>query len=110
MRTERFRDAFMPWAGLALGTAGFFVAHQLGSDATFQNCRTGSPCIVIVATILGLAIITLGALGSWRIHSARGESPARRLIATVSLLACALYAIGVLLPFMAALVIPGCWA
>jgi hypothetical protein len=110
MRTERLRDAFMPWAGLALGTAGFFVSHQFGSDATFQNCRTGSPWVVIVATILGLAIITLGALGSWRTYSARGEAPARRLIATVSLLACALYAIAVLLPFMAALVIPGCWA
>jgi len=110
VKTERFRDAFMPWAGLALGTAGFFLAHQLGSDATFQNCRTGSPWIVTLAILLGLAIIAVGALGSWRIYSARAEAPARRLIATVSLLACALYAIGVLLPFIAALVIPGCWA
>ena len=110
MKTERIRDGFMPWAGLALGTAGFFLAHQLGSDATFQNCRVGSPWIVALGTILGLAIIAIGALGSWRVHSARGEAPARRMIALVSLLACALYAIGVLLPLVAALVIPGCWA
>ena len=45
MKTERIRDGFMPWAGLALGTAGYFTAHQIGSDATFQDCRVGSPLI-----------------------------------------------------------------
>ena len=111
MRTnERFRDAFMPWAGLALGTAGYFIQHQLGSDATFQDCRAGSPWVVIAGTIIGLLIIGLGALGSWRVYAARDEAPARRLVAVVSLLACALYAIGTILPFIAALVIPRCWA
>ena len=36
MKTERLRDRFMPWAGLALGTVGFFLAQQIGSDATFD--------------------------------------------------------------------------
>jgi hypothetical protein len=110
MRTERIRDGFMPWAGLALGTTGFFVAHQLGSDATFQDCRIGSPWMVIVGTILGLAMIAAGALGSWRIYASRSEAPARRTIAVVSVLACALCALGVILPLIAALVIPPCWA
>jgi hypothetical protein len=107
---ERVRDTFMPWAGLALGTAGFFIAHQLGSDATFQDCRIGSPWIVILGTILALAFIAAGSIGSWRIYTAHGEAPARRMIAVVSLLACGLYTIAVLLPFIAALVIPGCWS
>ena len=110
MNTEQLRDGFMPWAGLALGTAGFFVAHQIGSDATFQDCRIGSPLIVLLGTLLGLAVIGLGALGSWRIYAARDEAPARRLVAVVGLLACALYTIGVLLPLIAAMVIPRCWA
>jgi hypothetical protein len=110
VKSERARDRFMPWAGLALGTLGAGVAHQLGSDSTFQDCRAGSPWIVILATILGLALIALGALGSWRVYGAEGEGPARRLIAVVSLLACALFAIAVVLPFIAALVIPPCWA
>ena len=110
MNTEQLRDGFMPWAGLALGTAGFFVAHQIGSDATCQDCRIGSPLIVLLGTLLGLAVIGLGALGSWRIYAAGDEAPARRLVAVVGLLACALYTIGVLLPLIAAMVIPRCWA
>jgi hypothetical protein len=110
VNSERIRDGFMPWAGLALGTTGYFVAHQIGSDATFQDCRVGSPLIVILGTLLGLLIIGAGALGSWRVYAAEGESPDRKLVATVGLLACALYVIGIVLPFIAALVIPRCWA
>ncbi len=100
----------MPWAGLVLGTIGYFLAHQIGSDATFQNCRTGSPGMVILGTVVALAFIGAGALGSWRVHAASADNQARRVIAIVSLLACALYATGVLLPLIAALVIPRCWA
>ena len=110
MTSERIRDGFMPWAGLALGTTGFFLAHQLGSDATFQDCRVGSPWLVTLGTLAGLALIALGALGSWRVYGADREAPARRLVALVGLLACGLYVIGVLLPLIAALVIPRCWA
>jgi hypothetical protein len=109
VKSERVRDGFMPWSGLAMGTTGFFLAHQLGSDAVFQDCRVGSPLIVIIGTIAGLLIVASGAAGSWRIYAAHGEAPARRLIAVVSLLACVFYAIAILLPFFAALIIPGCW-
>ena len=110
MKSERIRDGFMPWAALALGTTGYFLAHQIGSDSTFQDCRIGSPLIVILGTLLGLLVIALGALGSWRIYAGEGETPARRLVAVVGLLACALYTMGVALPFIASLVIPRCWA
>jgi hypothetical protein len=110
VNTERIREGFMPWAGLALGTVGYFITHQLGSDSTFQDCRVGSPMMVVVAMIVGLAIIGLGALGSWRVYAGDGETPSRRLVSTVGLLACALYAMGVVLPFIAAMVIPRCWA
>ena len=110
MNGASLRDGFMPWAGLALGTVGYFVQHQLGSDATFQDCTVGSPWIVILGTLIGLLIIAAGALGSWRIFGSQSEAPARRLVAAVGLMACALYAIGTILPFIAALVSPRCWA
>lgn len=110
MKTERFRDRFMPWSGLALGTFGAGLAHQLGSDSTFQDCTVGSPLVVIIGTIAGLIFIGLGALGSWRVYGRKEEEgPARHLVATVSLLACGLFALAVILPFIAAMLIPRCW-
>ena len=109
MKTERIRNLFMPWSGLALGTTGYFLAHQMGSDSTFQDCRVGSPLIVIIGIIAGLILVGIGALGSWRIYADKGEAQARRMIAIVGLLACALYTIAAILPFIAAMVIPGCW-
>jgi len=108
--TSRVRDRFMPWSGLALGTAGFFLAHQVGSDSSFQDCRVGSPSMVVVGTIAGLALIALGAFGSWRIYAADPETPARKLVAVVGLMATAFFTLGVILPFVASLVIPRCWA
>ena len=110
MNGERARDRFMPWAGLALGTLGAGLTHQIGSDATFQDCRFSSPLIVILAVILGLVMVALGALGSWRVYIADGETPSRRLVAIVSLMACAFFALAIILPFIAAMVIPRCWA
>ena len=110
MRGASIRDGFKPWAALALGTLGYFLQHQMGSDSTFQDCRVGSPWIVILGTLLGLAIIAAGAFGSWGVFASHTEPPARRLVAAVGLMASALYTIGTILPFIAALVIPRCWA
>jgi hypothetical protein len=103
-------DRFMPWGGIALGTTGYFLAHQIGSDSTFQDCRIGSPTIVILGTLVGLAVIALGAFASWPVFRGSDEGPARRLVAAISLMACVLFAIGVTLPLIASLVIPPCWA
>ena len=109
MNGERIRDRFMPWGGLALGTLGAGLAHQIGMDATFQDCRVGSPLVVILAAIFGLILVGLGALASWRVYGGDGETPARRLVAIVSVLASGLFAMAIVLPFIAALVIPRCW-
>jgi hypothetical protein len=65
--------------------------------------------VVTVAVVVGLMLIALGAFGSWRVYCADSETPARRMIAIVSMLACAVYTMAVILPFIAALVIPRCW-
>jgi hypothetical protein len=109
MNSERVADRFMPWAGIALSTLGGGLAHQIGGDATFQDCRVGSPLIVIVGALVGLLLVALGALGSWRVYGGDGETPARRMISTVSLMACAIFAMAIILPVIASLVIPRCW-
>ena len=109
MKTERLRNGFMPWAGLALGTVGYFLSHQIGSDAAFQDCRVGSPWIVLLGTLIALGVIGLGARGSWRVYGGDGETPARRMLAVVSMMACGVFAMAVILPFIASLVIPRCW-
>jgi len=110
VRVKSFRDGFMPWAGLALGTTGYFLAHQIGSDSTFQDCRFSSPLVVILGSLFGLIVVGLGAFGSWGVFAAKDETPARKLVAVIGLLACTLYAIGIVLPAIAALIIPRCWA
>lgn len=110
MKTERIRDRFMPWSGLAFGTLGAGFAHQLGADATFQDCSFSSPLMVIVGAIAGLALVAIGALGSWRVYGADGEGPSRRMVALVSLMACGVFAIAIVLPFIASLMIPRCWS
>lgn len=109
MNSERARDRFMPWSGLALGTLGAGLAHQLGSDSTFQDCSVGSPLVVTIAVAAGLVLVAMGALGSWRVYGTDSETPARRMIAIVSMLACTIYAMAIILPFIAALLIPRCW-
>jgi hypothetical protein len=110
MKADRIRDRFMPWGGLALGTLGGGLAHQIGAATTFQDCTVGSPLVVLLGIFIGLALIGLGAFASWRVFSAKGEAPPRRLIATVSLMAAVIFALAVILPAIAALVIPRCWA
>ena len=99
----------MPWGGIFAGTLGAGFAHQLGVDATFQDCTVGSPLVVTIATIAGLVIVGAGAFASWTVFAADGETHPRRLIAGVSLMAAVLFAIAVVLPFVAAMLIPRCW-
>lgn len=110
MTRERIRDGFMPWAGLALGTMGFFLSHQIGSDSVFQDCHFSSPAMVVVGAVLGLITIALGVAGAWRVYGNDSESPARKLVAIVGLMACALYTLGIALQLLGSLMIPQCWA
>jgi len=108
-RSERLREAFAPWAGLVAGTIGGAVAHQAGSEGVFDECAS-SPGLVIIVCLVGLAIVAVGALVSWPVFRTREEGPARRLVAAVSLATDALIAFAILLPVIASLVIPPCYA
>jgi hypothetical protein len=108
-RWERFRDAFAPWAGLAAATLGGAFAHQVGSQGVFDECNS-SPGLVLVVCLIGIAIAGAGALESWGVFRSSGEGPARKLVAAVSLATVALVAFAIILPIVASLVIPACYA
>ena len=107
-RTERFRDRFAPWAGLAAATVGGALAHQVGSQGVFDECHS-SPALVIVVGLIGIVIAAVGALESRGVFQSEGEGPARRLVAAVSLGSAALVSFAILLSVIASLVIPGCF-
>ena len=109
MTARSIGDRLMPWGGIFAGTFGAGFAHQLGVDSTFQDCTVGSPLIVTIAVVVGLAIVGVGAFASWRVYAAEDETVPRRFIAAVSLMAAVLFAIAVILPFIAAMLIPRCW-
>jgi hypothetical protein len=109
MTSRTIGDRLRPWGGIFAGTFGAGFAHQLGVDSTLQDCTVGSPLIVTIATIAGLVIVGGGAFASWTVYSAEGETAPRRFIAGVSLMTAALFAIAVILPFIAAMLIPRCW-
>ena len=109
-RSDRLREGLLPWGGVIGSVLGFAIAHQVGSDSVFNDCASASPGAVLVAGIVGLALLAGGALASWSVHSRRGEAAPRKLIAVVSLMLCALVSFAILLPMIASLMIPQCHA
>ena len=106
---RQLEAGFLPWSGLCASFLGFAVVHQWGSDGVFDSCGNhGSPAILPIV-LLGLGIAGAGALGSLRIVRRTGESVPRRFIGMVSLAAAALFALAMLLPAIASLLIPRCF-
>ena len=75
----------------------------------FNDCAAVSPGPILLVSLLGLALTAAGAVGSWRVYKRKREESSRRLIAMVSLGMAALFAMAILLPVVASLVIPPCY-
>lgn len=103
------RDLFMPWAGLVAGTVGAGIAHQFGSDGTFNSCKAISPVPLLIVSVFCLLLVVIGGLGSWRVLRADSETPSRKMVAIISVGSVALFLLAILLPMVAALVIPPCF-
>lgn len=109
-RARSILHKLLPWGGIVGGILGAALAHQIGSDSVFNDCATASPTVVLLAGLLGLALIGLGAFGSWTVYSRKDGGESRSLVATVSLMTAALLAFAILMPMIAALMIPPCHA
>ena len=108
-RSHELRELFMPWAGLVGAIVGAGVAHQFGSEGTFDSCAAVSPVPLLVVSLACIVLVAAGALGSWRVFREDLEAPARKLVAIISLACSALFVLAILLPMIASLVIPPCF-
>jgi hypothetical protein len=102
-----FIEAFQPWAGLVVGVLAAGIVHQFGSEALFNNCRVIPPVTVLLVALAGLALCGVSGLVSWR--SARSDLGARRVVGIISVGSSALFALAIVLPLIAALMIPQCF-
>ena len=103
-----FGEAFMPWAGLAVGVIAVASVHQIGSDKSFDHCAAAAPGPILFVALVGLAACAIAGLFSWR--SFRGETEvARRVIATISVGSAAVFGLAILLPMIATLMLPPCF-
>ncbi len=108
-RSSEIVDLAMPWAGLIIGLAALITAHQFGSDGMFDNCLSIGPGPLLIVSALTIAATAVGAFLSWRVLDNEAEAPARKVIATISVGASALFVLAMLLPMIAALIIPPCF-
>jgi hypothetical protein len=109
MAGQRRIEHLAPWLGILGAAAGWFVSHQLGSNAAFDDCRTGDAGFVLLVGLLGLALAGGGGYFSWDVW--RGdESDARRFIGLVGLLLALAAVFAILLQSVAGLVLPDCLA
>ena len=108
-RSSEMRDLFMPWAGLVAGTIGAGFAHQFGAEGSFDNCSRFSPLPLLIVSVVCLLLVAVGGLESWRVVRGDSETPARKLVAIISVGSVALYLLAILLPMVASLVIPPCY-
>ena len=109
MKRSEARDVFMPWAGLVAGTTGAALAHQFGSEGMFDNCGVVSPAPLLLVAIACLVLVIVGGLESWQVLRGDSETPARKVVASISVGAVALFSMAIVLPMVATLMLPPCF-
>ncbi|HWI75693.1 MAG TPA: hypothetical protein VNS53_01255 [Sphingomicrobium sp.] len=108
-RRSELADLFVPWAGLAVGIVAAAIVHQFGSEGVFNHCKPISPIPLIVVALIGIAVTVMAGLASWRVIRGEEETPARKVVAVVSVGSAALFVFSMILPIIASLVLPPCF-
>jgi len=107
-RARQFAKLFAPWTGLVVGLIALILFHQYGSDVTFDDCRVVSPGPMLAVGLFGLLLC--GGSGIVSRRSAKDSAnEVRRLVATISMGAAALFAFAIVLAMAASLLLPPCF-
>jgi hypothetical protein len=109
VKRGEFADLFMPWAGLATGVVAAGFAHQFGSEGVFQHCLSFSPGPLIAVSLIMVAATVVAGLTSWRVLRKDSEAPARKVVAVISVGSAALFVFAMIIPVIAAFMIPPCF-
>ncbi|HWT11156.1 MAG TPA: hypothetical protein VN231_00210 [Allosphingosinicella sp.] len=111
MASRRTIEHIAPWLGMVGAAVGWFASHQAGSNAVFDDCRTGEGWFVMVVCLVGLALALAGGCYSWDIwRQGEKESEGRRFIGLLGAFLAALAAFAIVLQAVSALIIPRCVA
>lgn len=98
-----------PWAGLIAAFAGVMVQHQGIGDALHYRCGPAVNRADLIAGVIALLLMAIGALVSWRVLRADVDATGtRRFIAQISLMAVALFALMVVWQTLAGVLEPSC--
>lgn len=109
MKRGHFADLLLPWAGLGVGIVAAGLVHQVGSEGVFNSCKPVSPVPLIIVAVLGMIVTIAAGVGSWRVLRGEEETPARKVVATVSAGSAALFVFSMILPVIASLILPPCF-
>jgi hypothetical protein len=98
----------VPWLGVFLAALGWAVAHQVASDAIFDDCRRGTPAFILLVCLVGLAIDIAGGLFGLAIWRGAGDSRGRSFLGLLGMLLAALTGFAIVLQAINGLIVPIC--
>jgi hypothetical protein len=99
-----------PWLGMLGAGAGWILAHQLGSNMAFDDCRAGDGGFALLTGVLGLLIAGAGGYFSWDVWRNRDETEGRRYIGLLGVLLALLTGFAIVLQSISGLILPSCAA
>ena len=99
-----------PWLGLLGAAAGWAIAHQVGSDMAFDDCRAGNGLFVLIVGLVGLLIAGAGGYFSWDVWRNADETQGRRFMGLLGLLLALLTGFAIVLQSISGLILPSCAA
>ena len=108
-RARKAAELLLPWSALITGGVGWFLAHQIGSSALFDDCDAPTMTLAVLIGFLAVALTLAGGFGSFAVYRREAESETRRFIAAAAMLVGALLALATLLEAVSPLIIGSCF-
>ncbi|MFL5295142.1 MAG: hypothetical protein ACJ798_02055 [Phenylobacterium sp.] len=109
--TRLTQSQLAPWAGLFLGALGWFLHHQLGSDANNWDCKIANGAYVVVVGLVCALIALAGGLISWASRPPEGADlqVTRGFARLVGMASAAIFLLTISFQTLAGVLVPACF-